>query len=162
MNIFYIDTCPVKAAQMQCDKHVVKMVLESAQMLCTAHHEFGNHDVPYKVAHRNHPSTIWARSGLKQYVWLFRHFMALSDEYTERYGREHLTWQKCAYALFEPPMGIPDIEWTDPPQCMPDECKRETSLAGYTEYYFNYKPLVIDMRWPSHRQPTMERNYATA
>ena len=59
------------------------------------------------------------------------------------------------------PMGIPDIEWTDPPQCMPDECKRETSLAGYTEYYFNYKPLVISMRWPSHRQPTMERNYAT-
>lgn len=161
MNIFYIDTCPVKAAQMQCDKHVVKMILESAQMLCTAHHEFGNHDVPYKVAHRNHPSTIWARSGLKQYIWLYRHFMALSDEYTQRYGRVHLAWEKCAFALFEPPMGIPDIEWTDPPQCMPDECKRDTSLAGYTEYYFNYKPLVINMRWPSHRQPTMERNYAT-
>ena len=86
--------------------------------------------------------------------------MALSDEYTQRYGRVHLAWEKCAFALFEPPMGIPDIEWTDPPQCMPDECKRDTSLAGYTEYYFNYKPLVINMRWPSHRQPTMERNYA--
>ncbi len=108
MNIFYISTNPVRAAQMQCNKHVVKMILESAQMLCTAHHEFGNHDVPYKVAHRNHPSTIWARSGLKQYNWLYRHFAALSDEYTERYGKVHLTWQKCAHALSEPPMGIPN------------------------------------------------------
>ena len=130
MNIFYIDTCPVKAAQMQCDKHVVKMVLESAQMLCAAHHVLeGGAPVPYKLAHKNHPSTVWVRSNSKHYDWLYRHFKALSDEYTE---------------------------------CMPDECKRETSLAGYTEYYFNYKPLVIDMRWPSHRQPTMERNYATA
>ena len=161
MNIFYISTDPVRAAVWQCDKHVVKMILESAQMLCTAHHEYGNHDVPYKVAHRNHPSTIWARSGLKQYIWLYRHFKALSDEYTQRYGRVHLAWEKCHMVLMFAPMGIPDIEWTDPPQCMPDECKRDTSLAGYTEYYFNYKPLVINMRWPSHRQPTMERNYAT-
>ena len=163
MNIFYIDTCPVKAAQMQCDKHVVKMVLESAQMLCAAHHVLeGGAPVPYKLAHKNHPSTVWVRSNSKHYDWLYRHFMALSDEYTERYGRVHLAWEKCHTVLMFPPMSIPDIEWTDPPQCMPDECKRETSLAGYTEYYFNYKPLVIDMRWPSHRQPTMERNYATA
>jgi len=154
MNIFYISTNPVRAAQMQCDKHVVKMILESAQMLCTAHHEFGNHDVPYKVAHRNHPSTIWARSGLKQYIWLYRHFKALSDEYTERYGKVHLSWQKCAHALFEPPMGIPDIDWTNPPQCMPDECKRASSLEAYRVYYFQYKPQVIDMRWPEHRQPS--------
>ena len=71
MNIFYIDTCPVKAAQMQCDKHVVKMVLESAQMLCTAHHSFWQHDVPYKPTHRNHPSAVWARSNSKHYDWLF-------------------------------------------------------------------------------------------
>ena len=156
MNIFYIDQCPVRAAQMQCNKHVVKMILESAQMLCTAHHELGNHDVPYKVAHRNHPSTIWARSGAKQYRWLYRHFEALSDEYTLRYGKVHLTWQKCAQALSEPPMGIDNIEWTDPPQCMPDECKRASSLDGYRVYYFQYKPQVIEMVWPEHRQPTME------
>ena len=156
MNIFYISTDPVRAAVWQCDKHVVKMILESAQMLCTAHHEFGNHEVPYKVAHRNHPSTIWARSGAKQYNWLYRHFQALSDEYTQRYGRVHLTWQKCAQSLSEPPMGIPDIEWTDPPQCMPDECKRASSREAYRVYYFKYKPQVIDMRWPENRQPPME------
>jgi len=156
MNIFYISPNPVRAAQMQCDKHVVKMILESAQMLCTAHHEYGNHDVPYKVAHRNHPSTIWARSGAKQYIWLYRHFQALSDEYTERYGKVHLSWEKCAQALSEPPMGIPDIEWTDPPQCMPDECKRASSREAYRVYYFKYKPQVIDMRWPENRQPPTE------
>jgi len=161
MNIFYISTDPVRAAVWQCDKHVVKMILESAQMLCTAHHEFGNHDVPYKVAHRNHPSTIWARESAANYRWLYRHFKALSDEYTLRYGKVHLTWQKCAQALSEPPMGIPNpelgsIDHTPPPQCMPDECKRASSREAYRVYYFQYKPQVIDMRWPENRQPPME------
>jgi len=73
--------------------------------------------------------------------------MALSDEYTERYGRVHLAWKKCGFLLLFPPTSIPDTEWEDPPQCMPDECKRDTALEGYTEYYFNYKPKVIDMRF---------------
>jgi len=63
MNIFYLDKDPVKAAQLQYNKHVVKMILESAQMLCTAHHVHGNpDDVPYKQAHLNHPSTMWVRA----------------------------------------------------------------------------------------------------
>ena len=62
MNIFYLHKDPVKAAQYQYNKHVVKMILESAQMLCTSHHYYGNGDnVPYKKAHYNHPSTIWVR-----------------------------------------------------------------------------------------------------
>lgn len=148
MNIFYIDPCPVKAAQMQCDKHVVKMVLESSQMLCAAHHVVeGGAPVPYRLAHKNHPSTVWVRSNRKHYDWLYRHFQGLSEEYTERYGKVHLSWEKCHMLLLCPPSGIPDTDWSDPPQCMPDECKRETSLEGYTEYYFNYKPKVIDMRF---------------
>ena len=148
MNIFYIDPCPLKAASMQCDKHVVKMVLESAQMLCAAHHVLeGGAPVPYRLAHKNHPSTVWVRSNSKHYYWLYRHFHALSEEYTKRYGKVHMSWEKCHMLLLFAPSSIPDIEWCDPPQCMPDECKRETSLAGYTEYYFNYKPKVIDMRF---------------
>ena len=62
MNIFYLDKCPYKAAEVQYNKHVVKMILESAQMLCTAHHHYNNGDnVPYKKAHYNHPSTKWCR-----------------------------------------------------------------------------------------------------
>ena len=148
MNIFYIDPCPVKAAQMQCDKHVVKMVLESSQMLCAAHHVVeGGAPVPYRLAHKNHPSTVWVRSNRKHYDWLYRHFQGLSEEYTERYGKVHLSWEKCHMLLLCAPRGIPDTDWSDPPQCMPDECKRDTALEGYTEYYFNYKPKVIDMRF---------------
>jgi hypothetical protein len=77
MNIFYLDKCPVKAAQLQYNKHVVKMILESAQMLCTAHHCYGDRDqkenVPYKQAHLNHPSTIWARQSRSTYMWLYEH-----------------------------------------------------------------------------------------
>ena len=68
MNIFYLDRDPELAAIYQYNKHVVKMILESAQMLCTAHHCYGDAEqkanVPYKQAHLNHPSTIWARSCL--------------------------------------------------------------------------------------------------
>ena len=62
MNIFYLHEDPATASTYMYDKHVVKMILESAQMLCTAHHHYGNGDnVPYKKAHYNHPSSVWAR-----------------------------------------------------------------------------------------------------
>ena len=100
MNIFFIDPCPIKAAQMQCDKHVVKMVLESAQMLCAAHHVVeGGAPVPYRLAHKNHPSTVWVRSNTKHYYWLYRHFHGLSEEYTKRYGKVHMSWEKCSKLL---------------------------------------------------------------
>ena len=77
MNIFYLDKDPELAAIYQYNKHVVKMILESAQMLCTAHRYYGNEDVPYKTAHLNHPSTIWCRQNSKQYMWLYNHMIAL-------------------------------------------------------------------------------------
>ena len=95
MNIFYLHSDPVKAAKIQYNKHVVKMILESAQMLCTAHHhyaellEYKSDYVPYKKAHYNHPSTIWCRQNVKQYYWLYNHMIALSNEYTKRYSKEH-------------------------------------------------------------------------
>ena len=96
MNIFYLHSDPVKAAQIQYNKHVVKMILESAQMLCTAHHVYGNAEqqlnVPYKQAHLNHPSTIWTRQCRANYRWLFLHMIALGDEYTKRYNKTHLTF----------------------------------------------------------------------
>ena len=70
MNIFYLDKCPVKAAKYQYNKHVVKMILESAQMLCTAHHAIMGEDadVPYKVTHRHHPCTIWTMKSGQNYA----------------------------------------------------------------------------------------------
>ena len=77
MNIFYLDKDPCRAAELQYNKHVVKMILESAQMLCAAHHYYGNEDVPYKSTHLNHPSTVWVRENSKHYRWLFHHMYCL-------------------------------------------------------------------------------------
>ena len=98
MNIFYLHQNPEQAARYQYNKHVVKMLLESAQMLCTAHHVYGSpeqkENVPYKQAHLNHPSTIWVRTNNRNYMWLYWHMIALGEEYTKRYNKKHLTITK--------------------------------------------------------------------
>jgi len=135
MNIFFLARCPVEAAHAQCDRHVVKMILESAQLLSTAHHELGDGG-PYKPTHKNHPSAVWARQSRQHYGWLYAHMLALGDEYTERYGKVHKTIREHSEALREAPAGIPDAGWIDPPQCMPDECKIEgDTVAAYQRYY---------------------------
>ena len=146
VNIFYLDKDPVKAAKIQYNKHVVKMPLESAQMLCTAHHAVLGDDaiVPYKVAHLNHPSSIWARTSRANYMWLYNHFKALASEYTTRYGRIHLSWTKCHDILSSPPRGIPDIGLTEMPQCMPDEYKTDCSIQAYWNYYIGEKHSVAN------------------
>lgn len=90
MNIFVLDRDPVIAARMQCDKHVVKMVLESTQMLCTAYD-----DAPYKHTHKNHPCSVWSRDNLFNHMWLLVHAYALADEYSRRYNKTH----KCEEVL---------------------------------------------------------------
>ena len=145
MNIFYLDKDPVKAAKYQYNKHVVKMILESAQMLCTAHHHFNNGDnVPYKKAHYNHPSTIWVRDNCENYAWLYRHMMALGKEYTKRYGKTHLTITKCSEPLGKSPPDMPWFGFTQPPQCMPDEYKNECSVQAYWNYYIGEKHTVAN------------------
>lgn len=140
MNIFYLHHSPYIAAKVQYNKHVVKMILESAQMLCTAHHVYGNEEqklnVPYKQAHLNHPSTIWARQCRANYRWLYLHMMALGYEYTKRYDKMHASIVKCAKFLNVPPVHIPDGDFCEPPQAMPDEYKVEgDSVTAYWNYY---------------------------
>ena len=149
MNIFYLDKDPVKAAQVQYNKHVVKMILESAQMLCTAHHHYAelNYpmvEVPYKKAHYNHPSTIWARENHYQYQWLYWHMMALGDEYKKRYNKEHLSITKCKECLSFSPYGIKLGKFKQPPQCMPDEYKDKCSVQAYWNYYIGEKHTVAN------------------
>ena len=147
MNIFYLHEDPVEAAKLQYNKHVVKMILESAQMLCTAHHEImgDDADVPYKRAHVNHPSTIWARRSAQNYVWLYDHFVALAQEYKKRYGKDHLSYTKCEPYLRFLPGGLPYTGFTQPPQAMPDEYKDECSLQAYWNYYINDKKHIANI-----------------
>ena len=149
MNIFYLSRDPCEAARLQCDRHVVKMILETAQLLSTAHNELDGGQIAYKSTHKNHPSAVWVRQSRHNYRWLRRHLKALGDEYTRRYGKVHATIQKHSEALLWPPNNIPDgdesIGFTDPPQCMPDECKRDDAVLAYQVYY-NYKADDWDAR----------------
>ena len=148
MNIFYLHECPDKAARLQYNKHVVKMILESAQMLCTAHHCYGDkwqkENVPYKQAHLNHPSTIWARRSKATYMWLFKHMMGLGYEYWLRYGKQHLSISKCSMFLSKPPVHIQGEEFVQPPQAMPDEYKDPCSIQAYWNYYIGEKHVVVN------------------
>jgi len=145
MNIFYLHSNPFKAAEYQYNKHAVKMVLESAQMLCTAHHHYGNGDnVPYKKAHYNHPSTVWVRQSIQHYDWLRDHFIALADEYHKRYGKRHLAFEKCIDSLLNPPAGMPDNGFVEPPQCMPDQYKSASAIHAYWKYYIADKYSVVN------------------
>ena len=116
MNIFYLDNDPVRAAKAHCDMHVVKMILEYAQLLSTAHrlldgkligkkYELDRYnDVIYKATHRNHPSAVWARSNSVHYEWLYSLFIACCNEYTERYGKVHATDTKLRTILARLPI----------------------------------------------------------
>ena len=149
MNIFYLHKDPREAARLQYNKHVVKMILESAQMLCTAHHCYGDkwqkENVPYKQAHLNHPSTVWARRSKATYMWLFEHMMGLGYEYWLRYGKQHLSISKCSMFLSKPPVHIQGEEFVQPPQAMPDKYKDPCSIQAYWNYYIGEKHVVVNL-----------------
>ncbi|MFW5903062.1 MAG: pyrimidine dimer DNA glycosylase/endonuclease V [archaeon] len=144
MNIFILDEDPVKAAEMQCDKHVVKMPLETAQMLSTAHHVLGT-DVDkekiYRKTHVNHPCTKWVRENSANYEWTVEHFKALLKEFKKRYGKKHA----CSELL--PKLSkLPNFpedklidERTQFAQAVPEEYKKEDPVEAYREVYMKEK-----------------------
>ena len=87
MNIFILDDDPKQAAQWLCDKHICKMIVESAQMLCSAYPE--KYKAPYKATYINHPCTKWTRSSRLNFNWLVDHAHELCWQYSERYGKIH-------------------------------------------------------------------------
>lgn len=150
MNIFYLDKNPSTCAQYHCDKHVVKMVLETAQLLCTAHRvlDGDNDDFTnklYKKTHVNHPCALWVRQSSNHYQWLYELFKELSNEYTKRYGKTHLSWQKFKDLLKVTPKNIKNQEFVDPPQCMPDQYKCDNTVKAYKNYYIGEK--VYFAKW---------------
>jgi hypothetical protein len=145
MNIFYLSEDPVKAASFFYNRHVVKMILESAQLLCTAHliSDGPDANVPYKATHKNHPSAIWARESVSNYIWLYDHMIALGNEYTRRYGKKHLTILKCSGVLCKAPNNVTKVDLTPMPQCMPDQYKVPgNSVEAYWNYYETEKVNV--------------------
>jgi len=158
VNIFYIDRDPVQAAEWMVDKHVVKMILESAQLLSTAHRILDGtekmdksktgrnvkrwvlHDsrdpVIYQATHINHPSAVWCRQSVENYLWLVEHFYALMNEYMHRYGKIHACNGDISYMLQAPPHNLRDYDMTPMPSAMADEYKiSDDSLVNYRNYY---------------------------
>ena len=140
MNIFFLSRSPRRAAIMHCDKHVVKMIIETAQMLYSAHWVLNPESLPptaYKLAHRNHPCSIWVRTSLTNYLWLASLGMWLCKEYNYRYGDEkvHKTERHIAWLFQHPPSSIPIEDLTTPNQAMPIEYKQEDSILAYQTFY---------------------------
>ena len=143
MNIFLLNKNPIIAAKMQCDKHIVKMPLESAQMLCNVWHRFGHDNIPYKEVHKKHPCTLWAGDSASHYEWLHIHAQELCKEYTRRYGRKHKS-EDVIKLIPTHPKGygynrFKDLLELEHPQCMPDDYKNKfnPTLAYQTYYYFD-------------------------
>lgn len=153
VNIFYLSNNPVEAAKWHVDRHVVKMILESAQLLSAAHRILdSNQDARlYRVTHKNHPSAVWVRQSVHNYNWLYELFIALCDEYTRRYGKIHLTDIKLRNVLVSPPKNIPNVPFIQPPQAMPNEYKNEDSVVAYRQYYINAKNKFATWKIPEHK-----------
>ena len=156
MNIFYFYDCPIKSAQAQPDKMLVKMPLETAQMLCTAHREldgdkYADETGLYKRAYWNHPCTIWARESSENYKWLYQHFLALGSEYKFRYGKVHSTDSLLRDLLSSPPTNIKWGGLTTIPQAMPDHCKKPDSVDAYRTYYIQEKKRFA--KWTKRQVP---------
>lgn len=153
MNIFVLDLDPAIAARMQCDKHVVKMPLECAQMLSTAHRELDTypsaiaHDSPiYLSTHKHHPCNKWLRQSTANYQWLYEHFKALCDEYSYRYYKLHMSWFKLSEVLKTPPAAMPVSGLTPFAQAMPDEYKCDDPVVAYRRFYVADKRDFLDYR----------------
>lgn len=154
MNIFYLHPQPYMCAIMHNDKHCVKMIVETAQILSTVHHvyESDNLEQYYKPTHKNHPSTRWAGESIRNYQWLWRLLFELCLEYTHRYGKSHkVVWSGLLQTLHEPPIDIPNAIFTEPPQAMPDDCKMTNTVEAYRKYYMVHKSHIA--KWTNRDKP---------
>lgn len=153
MNIFALHESTRACAQMHCDKHVVKMILESGQIMCTVHHKFPNkkmeYTIPYKPTHANHPCVLWTQSSLGNYIWLYNLTKHLNDEYRHRYNRtfNHKTWDAVKDLPYP---SIPTTGMTPWARAMPDEYKidihedrKQNVIESYRKYYILGKQSLL-------------------
>ena len=174
MNIFYLHNDPKTCAEMHLDKHVVKMIIEYAQLMSTAHRlldgvpyldktangrsikrwrlEGENETIMMKASHINHPSAVWTRSNRENYIWLYRMWHYLCKEYTYRYSKIHAVEKRMIEALYLPPENIISSEFYPPTPAMPDECKVSgDSLESYRRYYREKKSRFA--KWSKRQLP---------
>ncbi len=158
MNIFVLDKSPIKSAQMQHNKHVVKMILESAQMLCSAFDK-NKFDVPYRRTHYNHPCTIWTRKSMSNFMWLIEHGFALAAEYTHRYNKTHKSLEVIKWCYLNAvKLNINKIKQkSNFALAMPNKYKikingKYDAVKSYRNYYISEK-LNNKTEWKNRKIP---------
>ena len=145
MNIFHLDTDPKTCAEFHCDKHVVKMIVETTQMLCTAYQRYnGLDDKLYKMGFKNHPMTLWVGDSWKHYEWTVQLLYFLLCEYNKRYNKTHKATEMFARLTsveYFPKMScLMPCTYQIPPLCMPDKYKNNHDfIKAYRDYYIGDK-----------------------
>lgn len=129
MNIFYLDNDYKYIPPMMIDAHVSKMILETAQLLCSCHD-----NAPYKKTHYNHPCAKWVRQSKTNYIWLCNLGLAIGEEFEYRRGKTHKSIEVIKWCLDHIP-NIPDGTFSQPPQAMPDTYKDKDAVKAYRNYY---------------------------
>lgn len=180
MNIFYLSNDVEECARFHNNRHVIKMILETSQLLSTAHRVTDGTEYPdltangrrikrwrlndereqqlMKASHINHPSAVWCRKNLSNYHWLYNMWTNLLDEYTYRYGRVHAC-ARLKDVLRSPPNKITIGEFTEPTPAMPDDIKiAGDSLASYRNYYIKSKSHLAN--WKKRNVPDWYSNNA--
>ena len=156
MNIFYLSHKPKLCAKYHNNRHCVKMIVETAQLLSMAHHLLdGPSPKLYKPVNPKHPCVIWVSSSLGNYQWLYQLFLALCAEYTFRYGKTHKTEIKLKEALSVPPKNIPKSDFFMPPQVMPESHRNQNTIKAYRQYYMMEKAHLAD--WGRRGKPSWYR-----
>jgi hypothetical protein len=149
MNIFILDSDPTIAASYMCDRHVVKMILETAQILCTVS-GLRNIPGPYGMTHVHHPVVKWTNQTLSNWEWLCKHGIALCKEYTRRYHKRHKSQNVIEWVIecgARPPIG----NLTPFVQAMPDKYKNTDAVIAYRDYYLGEKKEFAT--WHAPAQP---------
>jgi hypothetical protein len=149
LNIFYLDADFSKCAEFHCDKHVIKMLLESAQILCSVLW-MNEVPAPYKATHLKHPCVIWANESLSNWLWLKNLSHALNEEYKYRFERSknHKSYD-VILSLEVPP--LLDLGLTNRPLVMPEEFRLVDPVEAYRLYYKINKQSIG--RWTKREVP---------
>ena len=160
MNIFVLSYDPVEAAEMHCDKHCVKMVVELYQQLGSALRRHGATDrqmpltqssKPLRGGYHHHPCTQWCGDSRGNFEWAAEHAIALTEEYTKRYGKNHACSAGIRKMAAMSDM-IPEGGMTPFAQAMPDEYRSYSAVDAYRDYYWHDKRLNIKCEWGKTRQ----------
>ena len=159
MNILFLDSDIKKCAQYHVDKHVVKQRLELAQLACTAHHVLGDIDsskIPYKPTHKNHPSAIWVRESLFNYMYVVNLGLELCKEMRHRFNTPHQKTEEVLLWLKENPIQVNDCFMSKPKLAVGEKIIENDdywnyAVDNYRNYYNETKQHLF--KWSNRETP---------